>query len=323
MTSARLAAPRRYFVDVGDNMATNGSDIRTFSPVPGLDPLTASAQELQQAGFPPRPTDPQLLERYQSFFGRVAGRLQYVEPTFRVDPTKSTHTNKGSSMGAGTETYDNWSGGVVYAPSGQSFKWVQGDWVVPNVYPPTQNEWYYCANWIGLDGDGSGDVCQAGMICSVFQSGTSITRNIFPWHEWYPSDWVEITNLNVNPGDLISMLICTPEGAGSTTAMIYFGNQTSGLATSYEITAPSGTTLVGNSAEWIVETPIVNGQLTQMPDYGEVFFSVCEGYLENGSVVNGGTGNNINLVQSGTAPVSTGTLITPTIIQCQYTGAKG
>jgi hypothetical protein len=54
-----------------------------------------------------------------------------------------------------------------------------------------------------------------------------------------------------------------------------------------------------------------------------VFFSVCEGYLGNGSVVNGGTGNNINLVQSGTAPVSTGTLITPTIIQCQYTGAKG
>ena len=60
-----------------------------------------------------------------------------------------------------------------------------------------------------------------------------------------------------------------------------------------------------------------------LPDYGEVFFSVCEGYLANGSVVNGGTGNNINLVQSGAAPVSTGTLITPTIIQCQYTGAKG
>ena len=31
-------------------------------------------------------------------------------------------------------------------------------------------------------------------------------------------------------------------------------------------------------------------------------------------------GNNINLIQSGTTPVSTGTLITPTIIQCQYNG---
>jgi hypothetical protein len=296
----------------------NNVKITTFSPPSGFDPLTASAADLEQAGFPSRPTDPTLLARYQRFFNRTKGKFQYIEPTFRVDPTKSTHANKGAAMGAGTETYDNWSGGVVYAPSGQSFKWVQGDWVVPNVYPPAQNKWYYCANWIGLDGDGSGDVCQAGMICSVFQSGTSITRSIYPWHEWFPSSWVEITNLTVNPGDLISMLICTPQGAGSTTATIYFGNQTSGVSTSYQITAPSGTKLAGNSAEWIVETPVVNGVLTQMPDYGEVFFSSCEGYLTNGSVVNGGTGNNINLAQSGTT-VSTGTLITPTIIECQYT----
>lgn len=295
--------------------------ITTFHPPSGFDPLTASAAELEMAGFPARPTDPKLLERYQRFFSRVKGKFQYIEPTFRVDPTKSTRTNKGAKMGAGTETYDNWSGGVVYAPTGQSFKWVQGDWVVPNVYPPTQNQWYYCANWIGLDGDGSTDVCQAGMICSVFQSGNSITRSIYPWHEWYPSSWVEITNLTINPGDLISMLICTPQGAGSTTATIYFGNQTSGVSTSYTITAPSGTKLAGNSAEWIVETPIVGGVLTQMPDYGEVFFSSCEGYLTNGSAVNGGTGNNINLVQSEKT-ISTGTLITPTIIQCQYTGAQ-
>jgi hypothetical protein len=80
-----------------------------------------------------------LSKRYQKFFSRVRGKFQYVVPTFRVDPTKSTHTNKGAKMGAGTETYDNWSGGVVYAPSGQSFKWVQGDWVVPEVYPPARS----------------------------------------------------------------------------------------------------------------------------------------------------------------------------------------
>jgi hypothetical protein len=87
---------------------------------------------------------------------------------------------------------------------------------------------------------------------------------------------------------------------------------------SYTITAPGTTTLVGNSAEWIVETPIVNGSLTQMPDDGEVFFSVCEAYLTNGSVVNVGTGNNINLAQNDIT-VSTGTLIQLTVIQCEYT----
>lgn len=299
----------------------NGVRIRTFSPPPvGFDPLTASEADLERFGFPARPAGSHLSERYQSVLSRLKGKLQYIEPTFRIEPTKTTHTNLGVPS-ANTETYDNWSGGVVYAPSGQSFKWVQGDWVVPDVYAPTQNQWYYCANWIGLDGDGSGDVCQAGMSCEVYQSGSSITRNIYPWHEWYPSNWVAITNLSINPGDLISMLICTPQGAGSTTATIFFGNNTSGVATSYTITAPSGTQLVGNSAEWIVETPTVNGVLAQMPDYGEVFFSTCEAYLTNGSGVNGGTGNNINLAQNGKT-ISTGTLITPTIIQCQYTGVQ-
>jgi hypothetical protein len=117
---------------------------------------------------------------------------------------------------------------------------------------------------------------------------------------------------------MVTMLICT-NGAASTTATIYFGNHTSGVATSYQITAPSGTKLVGNSAEWIVETPRVNGVLSNMPDYGEVFFSTCQASLKNGSLINGGTGNNINLVQNNTT-LSTGTLITPTIIECQYAG---
>jgi hypothetical protein len=299
----------------------NGARIVTpTAPPSNFDPLTASAADLERYGFPPRPDDPHLLSRFRDHYTRIKGRYHYIEPTFRVDPTKTTHTNKGSK-GAGTETYDNWSGGVVYAPSGQSFKWIQGEWVAPNVYPPTSGQWYYCANWIGLDGDGSGDVCQAGMICAAYQSGTSITRSIYPWHEWFPQSWVEITNLAISPGDLISMMICTPSGAGSTSATIYFSNVTSGASMTYTITAPSGTKLVGNSAEWIAETPVVNGALTSMPDYGEIFFSTCEAYLVNNTVVNGGTGNNINLVQSGKT-LSTGTLITPTIIQCQYAGAK-
>ncbi len=292
------------------------AEITTFSPRSGIDPLTSSSAELVAAGLPPRPAEPELLARYERFFNRTKGRFHYVQPEFRFDPTKTTRTNRGAKMGAGTETYDNWSGGVVYAPAGQSFKWVQGDWVVPNVYAPAQGKTYYCANWIGLDGDGSGDVCQAGMICAVSQNGSTVSRTIYPWHEWFPSGWVEITNLAIGPGDLVTMLICTT-GAGATSATIYFGNQSSGASTSYQITAPAGTKLVGNSAEWVVETPVVGGQLTQMPDYGEVIFTTCEAYLTNGTVVKGGTGNNINLVQGGKT-YSTGTLISPTVIQCQY-----
>jgi Peptidase A4 family len=116
------------------------------------------------------------------------------------------------------------------------------------------------------------------------------------------------------------VLICTAQGAGSRAATIYFANHSSGGATSYQISAPSGTALAGNSAEWVVETPIVNGSLSQMPDYGEAFFSVREAGLTNGSVVNGGTGNSINLVRKATT-LSTGTLIAPTVVECQYAGS--
>ena len=296
-----------------------GAKITTFGPSPELDPLTAPAESLAQAGLPPRPTDPHLFARYQRFFTKTKNKFHYVEPTFRIDPTKATHAQKGAQNGAGTEN-DNWSGGVVYAPDGQSFKWVEGDWVVPNIYPTAQYERQYCANWVGIDGDGSGDVCQAGMICAVYQSGSFITRSISPWHEWYPSSRVEITNLPISPGDYVSVLICTAQGAGSRTATIYFANHSSGGATSYQITAPSGTALAGYSAEWVVETPLVNGSLSQMPDYGEAFFSVCEAGLTNGSVVNGAAGNNVNLVQNG-ATRSTGTLIAPTVVECQYAGS--
>lgn len=39
--------------------------------------------------------------------------------------------------------------------------------------------WYYCANWIGIDGDGSGDVCQMGIECNVYRSGTCSTRTTY------------------------------------------------------------------------------------------------------------------------------------------------
>ena len=56
-------------------------------------------------------------------------------------------------------------------------------------------------------------------------------------------------------------------------------NRTTGDSTSLTFNAPSGTSLVGNSAEWIVEAPTVGGQQSSLADYGEVFFSVCEAYI--------------------------------------------
>ena len=296
----------------------NGISIVTFEPPSGFDPFIASPVELTKNGFPPIPQDPAQRERYQRMFNQLRHKLHYVPPTFRVNPDR-VHGPRVRRPTDGTETSGNWSGGVVYAPAGQSFKWVEGDWVVPDVDAPLQNQWYYCASWIGIDGDGSADVCQAGVECEAYRSGTTITRHIYPWWEWYPGPEVQITNLAISPGDMIVMLICTAQGVGSTTATVYYTNRTTGASTSFSITAPGTTKLVGNSAEWIVEAPTVGGAQSQIADYGEVFFSVCTASLTNNTTVNGGTGNNINLTSGGNV-VSSGTLINANIIQCQYAG---
>jgi Peptidase A4 family len=297
----------------------NDWHVTTFrAPPAGFDPMTASQTDLQRHGFPPRPEEPHHLARYQRVFAHLKNKFHYVEPTLRVNAEKA-HGPRRRQAEAGTETSTNWSGGVVFAPSGDSFRWVEGDWVVPNVDAPTENQWYYCASWIGIDGDGSGDVCQAGVECEVFRSGASISRNIYPWWEWYPLPEVQITNLAVNPGDMLTMLLCT-SGVDATTASVFVTNRTTGASTSLSFDAPSGTKLVGNSAEWIVEAPTVGGAQSAMADYGEVFFSVCEAFTTNGGTIGGGTGDNMNMTAGGST-VSDGNLITPTVVQCLYAGA--
>ncbi len=297
----------------------HGIKVSTFEPPPhGFDPLTAKAADLERFGFPPRLDTPHHLARYKRVMNHLKPKFQYVPPTFRVNNERSHGPRKRQPTDA-TETSGNWSGGVVYAPAGQSFKWIEGDWVVPNVAAPKQNQWFYCANWIGIDGDGSGDVCQAGVECEVFQSGPITIRNIYPWWEWYPAGEVQITNLGINPGDMVTMLLCTNQAAGSTYATLFFTNRTTGASTSFSFNAPAGTQLVGNSAEWIVEAPTVGGAQSAIADYGEVFFNVCEAVTNNGTLINGGSGNNINMTAGGST-VSDGSLVTPTIVECLYVG---
>jgi Peptidase A4 family/PASTA domain len=296
-----------------------GVQIRTYRPPPAFDPLSASAADLIRYGFPQRPTDPVHLERYQRVFGQLKHKFQYIEPTFRINAER-VHGPRRRLPEAGTETSTNWSGGVVFAPMGQSFKWIEGDWVVPDVDAPTENQWFYCSNWIGIDGDGSADVCQIGVECEAFRSARSTSRNIYPWWEWFPLPEVQITNFPVSPGDMVTMLLCTT-GANATTASAFLTNRTTGASTSFSFDAPNGTKLVGNCAEWIVEAPTVNGAQSAIADYGEVFFSVCEACLTNNTTIDGGTGNNINLTASGQT-VSDGNLITSTIIQCLYVGTQ-
>ena len=108
-------------------------------------------------------------------------------------------------------------------------------------------------------------------------------RQVYTWWEWFPAGEVKISNLPVSAGDVMYCLICANT---TSTATVYFSNQSEGVGTRFEITAPRGTTLTGNEAEWIVERPTVGGSVASLTDYAACYFDEC---------IAGGAGNIDNL----------------------------
>jgi hypothetical protein len=156
-------------------------------------------------------------------------------------------------------TSTNWSGAVVTADTGESFSTVSAEWVVPTVsqVPIKGVATSDVAEWIGIDGYKSADVCQAGIQETVHTSAkgqTTISYSAFA--EWYPagSDTIHASSFQVNPGNTIKVTVETT-GAGATKASVVFDNVTTGTIYDTSFTAPKGTSLHGNSAEFIVETP--------------------------------------------------------------------
>ena len=298
-----------------------GAVVTTFPALPhGFDLDKASDSDRAKFGIPRLPAGSDAEKQWRD----LTKRLRFVEPSFtpRQRQRKELPHFK---PGHGPETTSIWSGGITFPAKGDKIWDVNGTWNIPKATPPSGAKngiTYTASTWIGIDGDdGSGDVLQAGCDADVTPSGSGADYQFNPWWEWYPNPEVAITNFPVNPGDMITMLICSTQGAGSTSASVYFTNRTTGASISFTISPPSGYQLVGNCAEWIVEAPTVNGSQSAIADYGETFFSVCEAVTNSGATVSGGTGDNINLA-NGSTVLSEGVLITPTIVQCLYAGAS-
>jgi|SRR5579859_4085603 len=297
-----------------------GVTVRTFSPPPdGFDPLKADDRALLAHGYPSRPEDPVLVERWERVLSRP---VQWIRPTFRHMPYKRRRLPQ-ATVGAahGTETSDIWSGAVVHAPAGDRFTWIEAEWTVPNAFPPTgavPGVWYSASTWIGIDGiDGSRDVLQAGCDSDVMTFiGTQ--RQLNPWWEWYPAGSFWISNLPVAQGDTMDGLICVHPGS-VTSATIYLLNITSRVGASFQATAPPGTTLAGNSAEWVVERLEIDSNTPELARYGDVYFAAAYAGTAAGTQMDASVGNVIDMIDSGYT-ISTGQIEAPALVQVRYTG---
>jgi hypothetical protein len=83
-------------------------------------------------------------------------------------------------------------------------------------------------------------------------------------------------------------------------------------AVEYSLTPPSGTKLVGNSAEWIVEAPTVGGSLASLTNYISDYFSNCYAETWAGSAYYPGS-TGATLLDMSTNGASSGVISFPTI----------
>ena len=309
---------------------SKGFRIRTYeAPPPGFNPLAATPRLLLHHGFPARPdakTEPKLRQMWDEALSRPR---TWITPVFREVPGKShgpalkpgsARARISASARIANATSGNWSGSVAFAPAKRTFGWVAGQWTVPNPHAPGIGS-YYASEWVGIDGWGSGDVLQAGTETEIIDLGIFSSTQVYAWWEWFPSGEVAITNFSVAAGDIMYCLICV---SSSTTATVYLTNQSSGVSTSFSITAPKGTALVGNSAEWIVERPTINGSVASLTDTKAVYFDEGVAGLSGApfTIIDLGSGTAVTMVGNNNASLSVPTLETSQLMKVDWLKAN-
>jgi len=275
-------------------------EVHTFPlPPKGFSPIEASTQDLARYGFPRRPDpvkEPRASAMWVENFRRYH-EFNHVPAEFQEHADRIHRPNQRTvkdSRGLVNATSTNWSGEVAFVGGGDKFEWIVGAWTVPHVYPtPGAGGTEYCSAWLGLDGDGSGDVMQAG-------TEMDTDGSCYAWWEWYPNYEIQIASFPVAYGDSISLLLCN---TGSSTAWMSIGNLTSKHYTSFSFSAPSGTTLAGNCAEAVMEAPTVGGTLAALPRYGLIEFNDVTAYSQKGSWPIG-AGTSISMVDGSGNSIS-------------------
>jgi hypothetical protein len=278
------------------------------APPADFSPLTASDEELAYYGFPPRPDQSSQPKAYATWAKAMNRPINRITPTLEQTnifhgPAKLTpkpdaeavRNNPGLPPQPETTYYSsNWSGYVDLSGAtsygSSSFYYVVNDEFVPAVHQSgCSGGWAYSGEWNGIDGFSNGDVLQAGLESDAYCSGSTTSQYYSTWYEWFPNGEVRISNLPVVPGDELFVEVWH---TSSTQGYAYIENLSTNPASAVEVgfTAPSGTTLLGNSAEWVTEKPTA-----VMSDYVEEVYWDAYAYTEGGSFYDIATGSPIDI----------------------------
>jgi hypothetical protein len=270
---------------------------------PGLtldEALHITDEETLARGLPLRPNPDDAPRAFHTWLNAVSTPMTVVEPYLISNPEVS----HGKGKQHGPASFTNWSGfeldrSRVFSPvlgGGIRFTapydWVAGEWIVPAVTGELGTK-TYSAFWVGLDGDNTNDLVQAGTeqdcLTVFFPFGNINITTYYAWTEFLPQQPTEqvISNFAIRPGDRIFTEVWIGNAGSSRTLSGFFGvfvimNLTTSVTTS--IYTPVGTTRVGGTeAVWIMERPTVGGALPDLANYAAAIMSNASARQANSS----------------------------------------
>ena len=255
---------------------------------PGLsfdEAMHLTDEEALARGYPLRPNPDEVPKAFNAWLRCVSMPGYRIEPHLVSNPDvthgkRKQHAPANSSNWCGFELLRSpvlsptIGGGITLS---EPYDWVTGTWHVPFVTgePGIKT---YSALWVGLDGDGTTDLVQAG----TEQEATNVNlgfiqltlTNYYAWTEFLPQQPTEqvITNFTINPGDeiLTDVWVGTgdnePSLSGAYGRFFIMNLSTGGFASLSTPRAP--TSVSGREAVWIMERPTVGGSLPDLANYG-------------------------------------------------------
>ena len=244
------------------------------------DMLHLSDEELLKRNYPPRPNPDKAPQAFKSWQRSVSVSMTFVKPQ-TVSRQDISHGFAKIVSGptvtpiATTTAYTspNWSGFELRG--GSPYVWVNGDWIVPRLIKGGAGSILF---WVGLDGDGTPDLVQAGTgaeIHDINKGGNPVwISSYYAWTEFLPQQPFiqQITNFPIQPGEEVVVDVYIADAGKPPDLAGYFGqfwinNLTTKLFTI--VSTPRGSTAVsGSGAEWIMERISYPGGYGFFANYG-------------------------------------------------------
>jgi hypothetical protein len=252
-----------------------------------------SDQDIIAQGYPPRPNAAESPEAYAKWLDRVSRPITIVPP-HSVKRSDISHLPRTTIAGPNTST--NWSGFVAQSSAG-SYQGVAGEWTVPSVLGEVKvvlegrlptvvtGPQTYSALWVGLDGNTSKDLVQAGteqnaQSLPLFGTATSY----FAWTEICSLEspcqpMQEVLSVSPNDGMDVSVFVgdsagnLNPNGGYAWFYVYVYSSSGPMRGGSYSTPLGTGFGFTGNSAEWIMERPYITA-LGGNPDLAD--YNTCQ-----------------------------------------------